>query len=312
MQGFSATAKVVGQSLITWSWTKRLLHWIIISAGTMSECVFLVGTLWVSVNANVHTFVLIFMSEGTARFVTLLATTSFIALPECIVGLAVVVTIGHIRTWKRNKRDYRAAIWAVLYGLPTIVFLVLTLVTLGCSVANTTFIMPMPFVVIRALAAFIFAFTSLLYTQLGVPMEADRLREKDSLIADLQNETARLDQLIENQNAEMEKSKKRFEDFQNSVNKSNDTALGAYSQECIDWLKSGVKSVLPDEINRLTGHSKRKINGAIASGNLQVSPRNKERILTFSLVEWLKKNPPTEVLKERTTDGMPTLHIVND
>lgn len=312
MQGFSATAKVVGRSLITWSWTKRLLHWIIISAGTMSECVFLVGVLWVSINANVHPFVLMFMSEATSRFVTLLATTSFIALPECIVGLAVVVTIGHIRTWKHNKRDYRAAIWVVLYGLPTIVFLVLTLVTLGCSVANTTFIMPMPFVVIRALAAFIFAFTSLLYTQLGVPMEADRLAQKDSLIADLQNQNQRLNQLIETQNAELANSKKRFEDFQNSVNKSNDTALGAYSQECINWLKSGVKTANVDEINCLTGHSKRKINGAIASGNLQVSPRNKERILTFSLVEWLKKNPPTEVLKERATDGMPTLHIVNE
>ncbi len=65
-----------------------------------------------------------------------------------------------------------------------------------------------------------------------------------------------------------------------------------------------------DEINRFTGHSKRKINGAIASGNLQVSPRNKERILTFSLVEWLKKNPPNEGNKERNTDGMPTLHVV--
>ncbi len=209
MKGFSAAAKVVGHSLITWSWTKRLLHWIIISAGTMSECVFLVGVLWVSINANVHPFVLMFISEGTTTFLTYLATSAFVVLPECIVGMAVVITIGHIRTWKQNKRDYRALIWAVLYGLPTIVFLVLTLVTLGCSIANTTFIMPMPFVVIRALAAFIFAFTSLLYTQLGVPMEADRLSQKDGIIQDLQNQNESLKTLIENQNAELANSKQR-------------------------------------------------------------------------------------------------------
>ncbi len=136
MQPAKSAARTIGRSLITWSWTRRLVHWIIISAGTMSECVFLIASLWVSVNANVHTFVLKFISEQTAQFLTELATTAYVILPECIVGLAVVVTLGHVRTWTHNKRDYRPAIWAVLFGLPTIVFFVLSLVTLGCSVAT--------------------------------------------------------------------------------------------------------------------------------------------------------------------------------
>ena len=137
-------------------------------------------------------------------------------------------------------------------------------------------------------------------------MEADRLAQKDGIIQKLQNETQRLNALIENQNAELVNSKQRFEEALNAVNKSNDTALGAYSQECLDWLKSGVKTVSVDDINRFTGHSKRKITNAIAGGNLQVSPRNKELILVSSLVEWLKHNQP---LTDQAIS--PNLHIVS-
>ncbi len=308
MQGTEATksvARSVGQSLITWQWTKRLLHWIIISAGTMSECVFLIASLWVSVNANVHQFVLMFISERSAHFLTELSTTAYVVLPECIVGLAVVVTLSHLRTWLYNKRDYRPAIWTALYGGPTLVFLLLSLATLGCSVANATFEMPTWAVVIRAVSGYWFAFTSLLYTQLGAPQERDRLANKDGIIAQLQNETRRLNDLIENQKAESAKSKQRYEDVLNTANKLNESSIQAYGAECIEWLKSGIKTASVDEINRFTGHSKRKITHAIAAGNLQISPRNKELILTSSLVEWLKKNQPT------ADHSSPALHLVN-
>ncbi len=305
MQGFQAVARSVGQSLITWQWTKRLLHWIIISAGTMSECVFLIASLWVSVNANVHGFVLMFLSEDATKLLTELATTAYVILPECIVGLAVVVTLGHLRTWLYKKQDYRPALWTVLYGGPTLVFMLLSLATLGCSVANATFEMPGWAVVTRAVAGYMFAFTSLLYTQLGAPQERERLSQKDSIIADLQNETRRLNDLIEHQKAELAQAKQRYEDILHAAHKSSDVALGAYSAECIEWLKSGVKTASVDEINRFTGHSKRKITNAIASGHLQVSPRNKELILTSSLLEWLKHHQPTG------DHSSPALHLVN-
>src|SRR6266699_3550093 len=162
-------ARNTGNSILTWGWTKRLLHWIIISAGTMSECVFLVASLWVSINANVHAFVLLFLSEDVTKHVTELATTAYVALPECIVGLAVVVTLSHTRMVMYTPKDYRAMIWSVLYGLPTLVFLALSLITLGNAVASVTFEMPTGLVVIRALAGYLFAFTSLLYTQIGIP-----------------------------------------------------------------------------------------------------------------------------------------------
>ncbi len=179
-------AKRAGRSLITWEWTKRLLHWLIISAGTMSELAFLVASLWMSVNASVHALVLLFISDTMAQHLTEFATAAYVALPELILGLAFVTTIGHVRLWLySDRKDYTPLIWAGLYGLPTVIFLLLSLITLGCSVMSVNFRLPEPLIVIRALAGYWYAFTSLLYTQLGVPQEADRLRQKDTMLSQL-------------------------------------------------------------------------------------------------------------------------------
>lgn len=310
-------------SFFTWNWTKQLLHWIIISAGTMSECVFLIASLWMSINANVHQFVLIFITEETTTHLTELATTAYVALPECIVALAVVTTLSHVRMVLYSK-DYRAVIWSILYGLPTVVFVVLSLVTLGSAVASATFIMPTPLVIVRALAGYMFAFTSLLYTQLGTPQEADRLAKKDTMLVDLrremdeklanleqekdlmladlrkktdekigklEQENTRLTALIEEQNQNLQKQKRQQEELINAVNKSTEDALQAYSDECKTWLKSGVKSVSVEDIVRYTGHGKRKIENAITKGSLLKAPRNDKLILVSSLTEWLKNTP---------------------
>ncbi|MGH2478252.1 MAG: hypothetical protein ACRDHW_01140, partial [Ktedonobacteraceae bacterium] len=180
------TAGAVFESLITWAWTKRLLYWIVMSAGTASELVFLISAIWVSVNANVHPFVLTYLTEKQTEYFTYLATTGFVALPECIVGLAMITTIGHIKMWRVGGSS--SVLWSILFGVPTLIFLVLSLVTIGCSVANVTFVMPVFFVVVRALAAFIFAFSAFMYEFLGKPQERERLLEKDGMIAGLQAE----------------------------------------------------------------------------------------------------------------------------
>lgn len=323
------------QSLITWSWTKRLLYWIIMSAGTASELVFLVATVWVIVNANVHVFILKFLSQAQTENLTYLATTAFVALPVCIVGLGVVTTIGHVKMWK--KGGWTSIVWSVLYGLPTLTFFSLDVVTLGFSVANTSFTMPLMLVVTRALAAFMFGFTAFIYHFLGKPQEQERLQKKDDIIANLQqksafniarlqqeireikaewqketsrlnadwqHETARLNAELENQNELLLESKKQQTLLLNAVNKSSDNALQGYSEEFIKHLKSGIKTVSVDDLNRYTGHSKRKIQRAITDGSLQTAPRNNELIRVASLLEWLKQTPAK-------TDTEPDLYVVN-
>lgn len=179
------------RSLLSWEWTKKLLHWLIISAGTMSECVFLIASLWMSINSSVHTLVLSVINEATSVHLSEIATASYVALPELILGLAFVTTLNHLRVWLYSKKKDGAALaWSVFYGLPTIVFLVLSLFTLGNSVVSVNFQMPIGLVVIRAMAGYWFAFISLLHTQLGLPAQRERLREKDELIAQLKAENA--------------------------------------------------------------------------------------------------------------------------
>lgn len=330
----SRRARVL-KSIVTWSWTKRLLYWIVMSAGTASELVFLLAAIWVSVNANVHGFVLTFLSEKQTIYLTYLATTSFVALPECIVGLAIVTTIGHIKMWKTGGKS--SIVWSILFGTPAFIFLALTLITIGCSVANVTFTMPTFFVVVRALAAFIFAFTAFIYHFLGQPQEHERLQEKESMIAnmkqenavmianlhkeiseiraewqrektrmisDWQHETAYLKAEIEKQNEVLAESKKQNTMLLSAVNKSSETALQGYTEECLNWIKSGAKSVLLEDIIRYSGHSKRKIQGALNTGMLQKSPRNDNLILMSSVVKWLKQTPAK-------TDTEPDLYVVN-
>lgn len=334
--------QAIGHSLFTWSWCKSLLYWLIISGGTMAELAFLIGSVWMSLNATVHPFILMFLSEEQTRYLTFLATSAYVALPELIVSLAVIVTIGHIRVFFYNRKNWPALIWTALYGIPALFFACISAYTIGESVANVNFTMPEPFIIARALAGYLFAFTSLLYWQLGKPQEVDRLKkkdeereslrvEKDGKISDLQKETSRLNALLESettrlntllqsettrlnnlieaQKGELQKTKRQQEDLINALNKSDEDALHGYSQEFISWLKSGIKTASLDDITRFSGHTKRKIQNAIDAGKLQTATRNKELILVGSLIEWLKQNQPSASRVEAETG--PILRVVN-
>jgi hypothetical protein len=320
---FGSFVKSVGASLITWQWAKQLLSWLIISAGTMSECAFVLASLWICINASVHSFVLMVLSQQETQVLVDLAATAYVGLPELILPLAVVTTLGHVRRAFYDKSDYTAYIWAFLFAVPTALFLTLSVCTLGFSIANAAFQLPMPLIIARGVAGYWYALTSLLYVQLGKPQEVDRLQavrnEKDFEIVQLRNELqARIDQLqrengdlrkeLDTNRALLHDTIMRNAELQNTVNKSSEAALDAYSEECKTWLRSGIKTATVDEISRYTGHSKRKISNAIERGNLAVSPRNRDLVLingpSNSLLRWLEMNPPK-------VDDAPRFRVVN-
>jgi hypothetical protein len=63
-----------------------------------------------------------------------------------------------------------------------------------------------------------------------------------------------------------------------------------YPRIASEWLAKNQKSTSLEEVMRITGHSKRRLNRA----PLQRSPRNKELIRVNSVIEWLKTAPLPE------------------
>lgn len=304
--------------IIHWKWAKWLLYWIVMSAGTVSELTFLTASVYMSLNSNVHTLMLRGMSEDFTVRLTEISTAAYIALPECILGLALVTTINHFKLWFhlgwKNQKNHTPAIWGAMFGLPTLVFIVLSVVTLGFAAANATFTMPMPFVIVRATAAYTYGIFAFLYWFLGQPAEADRLRKKDERITeldqqitdltqDIEKKTNELTQELAKQKAEFEQQialqKAQFELTIGGLNQELDQRTGevnaarnaqrrlveemkqssedvllAYGQELIDWINGPTKSATMQDIIRYTGLHFNKVNNAIKQNKFRKAPNS--------------------------------------
>jgi hypothetical protein len=218
-----------------------------------------------------------------------------VIVPEFILPLALVTTYNHIRVWLGNKRERSSLSWSVLYGLPTIIFLVLSVTVISNSMLSVFYELPGWMVMARGLAGYMYGIVAILYWQIGLPQEADRLREKDHSLSQLAEQNRALTEEIDALKADIESRKQAYAESKaqqkrlaEELQKSDEMALQAYSQECLDWLKSGVKTALVEEICRFTGFSKRKITNA----NLARSPRNPDLVMISSLVSWMKNTPP--------------------
>ena len=305
--------KKVGASLLHWTWTKSFLFWLILSAGTFSELAFLLASTWMSVNAAEHSFVLLFMNEVQSEHVGYFARSAYVILPVFILPLGVTTTLTHLRSWRYTRTFlHPSGIWFALYLLPTFTFLVIDVCIIGNS--NTEhYVLPDLLVTFRSIMAYTYGLIAIIYYYIGKQQEVDRLQEKDTIIDQLRQDNAvslatlvrEKDTIIMALRRETESQKELLAEYKNAhkqllnaANKSDETALQGYSEECVNWLKSGVKSVTFEDITRYTGHSKRKIDAAITKGSLQKSTRNEKLILVTSLVEWLKSTPAPVVKEE--------------
>ncbi len=302
------------RGLLHWVWVPAVLYWIVRSAGIFSELAFLIASVWKSVNASDHEFVRLFMEELQSVQVTYWANSAYIVLSVCILPLAAITTYGHIKTWLYGKKWWCAsAVWTLLYGCPTIVFLVIDIAII--SSPNVTYALPDYLVSARSIMAYLYGLAAIIYHYVGKEQETDRLKIKDVLILELQASVQlltqeRADAIAKEQEqiillrqelatvkAAWESEQKELAMLQKEIKKGTDDALQAYGEDCVKWLYSGIKTASIDDIGQRTGHSKQKI----VKAKLRRSPRNQDLILIESLIEWLKETPPTS----------PQLHIVN-
>ncbi len=134
---------------------------------------------------------------------------------------------------------------------------------------------------------------------------AEMEAQKDAIIVGIQGELAQVYKQLET--AIGEKSA-----LYTALHASSDDVLQAYGKEVIEWVNGLDKTVHIDAIAAATGITKRRLQGAIDRKELRVRGTNKELIWTPSLREYLMKNAPKTAQKDRTPDGMPDLHLVNE
>jgi hypothetical protein len=289
------------KTFLTWQWVKTFLYWLVVSAGTVSECSFLIAGIWISVNARVHPFVLQFITEKQAQSFTYLALVTFTALPEIIMPLAIVTTLGHMRTGIVTKRVI-PWVWATLFGVPTLLFIVLSAWTLSASSLSIGYEVPAFFSVASTIGAYIFSISALLYWKVGRKDYADYVNElKDECVRlnlfiirlkdEYQVEKADLINVFTESNNELTT---RLLQHEQTVIKLSERAsslasegLNNYPLVVKEWLDNSLSTVTLEVIARDTGHTKRKIQAA----KLRTSTRNKELYLVSSVVDWLRITP---------------------
>lgn len=308
--------------LLSWLWVKQFLYWLIVSAGTISECAFLLASLWMSLNSSVHGLIRLWMNEKQSINVSYFATAIFTGLPEVILGLSLLTTINHCRNVRFEKRYWYTWVWPTLFGLPTLIFLVISIITVSCSVLKVSYAMPDWGIVSRALAGFDFAIVFFLYEQIGKPCYAKERKALEQAIADQKAEIERTKSHFEDAlqtansnfkiamqskqsefdyriNEILEQGKNKIEHLQMllqtqnaQVQKLSEKAsslerhgLENYPKVMSELIDQDIKTVSVERLSELTGHSKRKIANA---KSLQRHSRNRDLIMVSSVIEWLK------------------------
>jgi hypothetical protein len=337
MKKYLTSAKAKVDAFLSWQWVKRFLYWLVVSGGTISECVFLLASIWVSVNATVHPLMLKLMSEAVTVTLSQLAVSAFTSLPEVILGLAVVTTYGHIKFYCIHRKK-SSMVWAILFGLPTVVFASLTTWTLASSALQIGYQMPSVLVATRVLAGYAYGFLSMLFVLIGEPDNADYVGglkdDIESLNLEIERVTSRFETALQTANHNfqiamqskqnefeyqlnllMEQSQNEIEYFQNLIESQNEqvkklserassvvsSGLENYPKVLTKLVNSGIKTVSVDDLSELTGISKRRIN---AAKMLQRTSRNKDLIFVSSVIEWLKTLPPTTNKSGPITDPL--------
>ncbi|MGH2506051.1 MAG: hypothetical protein ACRDHZ_01305 [Ktedonobacteraceae bacterium] len=176
-------------------WVVDLARWLVTTGGNIAESAFLLATVYVTINTVAHQLVLWVMPASVIVTVNQISVIAFSVLPELIIFAAIKVTFDHGKMALLTKR-IDSWVWAVLYFVPTAVFLVLTVVTISSfvSVEATNVNAPQAtglMLVIRCLAGWSYGMLQMLWAKLGYEGYSDLFTRLRSEIAGL-TETLKL------------------------------------------------------------------------------------------------------------------------
>jgi hypothetical protein len=114
----------------------RFGQWMVRVTGSIAETALLFAVLWISATSVAPHLVELIMNEQTMQYLVWLALIVLALVPEVILANALVNALGHWHSVTLNRRNLLSWAWALLFTVPTALFLGLTAYTLNTLVAN--------------------------------------------------------------------------------------------------------------------------------------------------------------------------------
>ncbi len=170
--GLLAIAGEVARFFLNGHFIVALARWVIRVSGYVAESALLFAVLWISGTSVAPGLIELFMSKTVMQARRGLALIVLALVPEVILANAIVNALGHWQTVTLNRHHLVAWAWAILFTIPTVLFLLLTAYTLNNLVANGgTFVQASTGIVgLRCFAGWTYGLLELVYAGVGRKM----------------------------------------------------------------------------------------------------------------------------------------------
>lgn len=111
-------------------------RWVIRVSGHVAETALLFAVLWISGTSIAPSLVELVMSKTFMDYLVMLAMVTLALIPEIILANSIINSINQWMNVAQDRRRVISWVWAILFTLPTLMFLILTAITLNTLGAN--------------------------------------------------------------------------------------------------------------------------------------------------------------------------------
>lgn len=320
--------------VFTGGWVVDLVRWMIDTGGNIAESAFILATVYVTLNTVAHLLVSWLLPDRAITTLNQISIIAFSVLPELIVVSALAVCFDHWRMVYTTRR-LDAWVWAILYSLPTVVFLGMTVFTItsfvSFEVANTTTVHHMvngklitelvqagsytatgPMLVTRCLAGWSYGTIRMIFAKLGKPgytsmitdlktegvALGDKLKERDDLVTDLQTQVATMQKQIETQGNELIEARIAVATAKVTRETQSDITR-------IEKATHGKVTPLRGDGDSKREKLKRHIRGVVLAGEkVNYKQIEKDTGLSYNMIRAHAKTIIEELSNERQTDKL--------
>jgi hypothetical protein len=207
--------------IFTGKWIVDLVRWMIDTGGNIAESAFLLATIYVTLNTVAHLLVSWVLPDNIILTLNQVSVIAFSVLPELIIFAALKTTYDHWKMVQATKR-FDAWAWAIAYSIPTLIFLVMTILTITSFVSLEAINATAPqatgwMLVIRCLAGWGYGMVQILFAKIGKQAYANLLASYKIQVGTLKNALQERDATIQERETTIETQLKNIAFLQQKV-----------------------------------------------------------------------------------------------